>query len=330
MFFKIWGIVLLLNQLLFYHFCLKPNCIISALPHTGIISAVLYFFYWKENQEVDATSSEDNFQKQKGCFCSNCKKENSCDNKFCIYCGKELNFKQKNQNDNSKENEKLYNEILDSYDGILVAFLAKVAKSDGKISTIEAKYISSIYDELCKHRTSISNIRTIYKEILNNEKSNLNNINELSTKFISLNMNKIQKVNLIETLVDLAYIDNEYDEKEENLIVKIVYSLHIDFSIYKNIVDKYSTNDSSNSSDSSSRSHTNHNLNIDECYQVLESKKEDSNNDIKKNYRRLVRQYHTDMLSSKDLPQDMIKFAEEKLKVINSAYEKIKKYRGIK
>jgi DnaJ like chaperone protein len=142
-----------------------------------------------------------------------------------------------------------------------------------------------------------------------------------------LDVTKIQKVNLIETLVALAYVDNKYDEKEENLIVKIVYSLHIDFSIYKNIVDKYKTDDSS---DSSSRSHTNHNLNIDECYQVLESKKEDSNNDIKKNYRRLVRQYHTDMLSSKDLPQDMIKFAEEKLKLINTAYEKIKKYRGIK
>jgi len=328
MFFKIWGIVLLLNQLLFYHFCLKPNCIISALPHTGIISAVLYFFYWKENQEVDATSSEDNSQEQKKCFCSNCKKENNCDNQFCIYCGTNLtDKKEEKQSQNYKYDEDIYTIILNSYDGILVAFLAKVAKSDGKISTIEAKYISSIYDELCKHRTSIPNIRVIYKEILNNEKSNLNNINELSTKFISLNMNNVQKINLIETLVDLAYIDNEYDEKEENLIVKIVYSLHIDFSIYKNIVDKYNTN---NSSDSSAHSYTNHNLNIDECYQVLESNKNDSNSDIKKNYRRLVRQYHTDMLSSKDLPKDMIKFAEEKLKLINTAYAKIKKYRGIK
>ena len=174
---------------------------------------------------------------------------------------------------------------------------------------------------------SISNIRTIYKEILNNEKSNLDNINELCTNFINLDITKLQKVNLIETLITLAYVDNEYDEKEENLIVKIVYNLQIDFSTYKSIVDKYKTDESS---DSSSGSYTNHNLNIDECYQILELKKEDTNSDIKKNYRNLVRQYHTDMLSSKDLPQDMIKFAEEKLKMINSAYEKIKKYRGIK
>lgn len=314
MFFKIWGVVLLLNQLFFFSFCLSPNCIISALPHTGIISAILYYYFYRDSSNTDYK-------------CQACKKENSYDNKFCIYCGTSLEDKEKKQSQNYKNEENIYNDILNSYDGILVALLAKVAKSDGKISTIEAKYISSIYDELCKHRMSISNIRTIYKEILNNEKSNLDNINELCTNFINLDITKVQKVNLIETLIALAYVDNEYDEKEENLIVKIVYSLHIDFSIYKNIIDKYKTD---NSSDSSSSSYTNHNLNIDECYQILESKKEDTNSDIKKNYRGLVRQYHTDMLSSKDLPQDMIKFAEEKLKMINSAYEKIKKYRGIK
>jgi DnaJ like chaperone protein len=321
MFFKIWSVVLLLNQLFFFGFCLSPHCIIAALPHTGIISVIIYYLY------KDSLPTDVNYKENKICKCKDCKKENSCGNRFCIYCGTILEDKEKKQSESYKKEEDIYNIILNSYDGILVAFLAKVAKSDGQITTIEAKYISSIYDELCKHRTSISNIRTIYKEILNNEKSNLNNINELSTKFINLNMNKIQKINLIETLVDLAYIDNEYDEKEENLILKIVYSLHIDFSIYKNIVDKYKTH---NSSDYYSHSYTNHNLNIDECYQVLESRKDDSNSDIKKSYRKLVRQYHTDILSSKDLPKDIIKFAEEKLKLINMAYEKIKRYRNIK
>jgi len=233
MFLKIWGILLLLNQLLFYHFCLKPNCIISALPHTGIISAIIYYlFYLKEDEDIDISSSEENSQKQKKCFCEDCKKENSCDNQFCIYCGTRLTDKKEEKKSQSyyKYDEDIYNIILNSHDGILVAFLAKVAKADGKISTIEAKYISSIYDELCKHQTSIPNIRTIYIKILNNEKSNLENINKLSTRFISLNINKVKKVNLIKILVDLAYVDNEYDEKEENLIVKIVHSLHIDFS----------------------------------------------------------------------------------------------------
>ena len=311
MFFIIWGIVLLLNQLLFFNFCIRFDCIISAVPHTLVISFILYYII--------------NLNKSSTCKCIDCKKENNCNNQFCIYCGVSLENSDLVDSDD-EENDSNYNKVLNSKDGILVALLAKVAKSDGKISTIEAKYLSSIYDELCEHQTTVSNIREIYKEILNNEKINLNNINKLCTNYINLNVTKIEKINLIETLVALAYCDDRYDEKEENLIVKIIYNLHIDFSTYKSIVEEYATD---NSSDYSSHSQTNHNISIDECYLVLESEKDHTDSDIKKNYRRLVRLYHTDMLSSKDLPIDMIKFAEEKLKLINTAYEKIKKYRGI-
>ena len=50
-------------------------------------------------------------------------------------------------------------------------------------------------------------------------------------------MNETQKVNLISVLIDLAYIDDNYDDKEENLIIKIVHSLNIDFAVYQNILD---------------------------------------------------------------------------------------------
>ncbi len=40
---------------------------------------------------------------------------------------------------------------------------------------------------------------------------------------------------------------------------------------------------------------------------------------IKNNYRKLVKQYHYDSMASRDLPQDILEFAEEKAKVINSA-----------
>jgi len=50
--------------------------------------------------------------------------------------------------------------------------------------------------------------------------------------------------------------------------------------------------------------------------------------ELKTKYRELVKNYHTDILKGKDLPKDMIEFAEEKLKSINFAYDKIKKYKG--
>jgi len=59
-------------------------------------------------------------------------------------------------------------------------------------------------------------------------------------------------------------------------------------------------------------------------YEILESKESDGFDVIKANYRRLVKEYHYDSIASKNLPDEMVKFAEEKTKAINEAYSVIK------
>ena len=44
---------------------------------------------------------------------------------------------------------------------------------------------------------------------------------------------------------------------------------------------------------------------------------------VKKAYRKLVSEYHPDKIVSKGLPEDFTKFAEEKFREINEAYEAI-------
>lgn len=63
---------------------------------------------------------------------------------------------------------------------------------------------------------------------------------------------------------------------------------------------------------------------MDRYYEVLESSRNDSFDRIKKNYRRLVKEYHYDSIASKGLPENMLKFAEEKTKELNEAYAAIK------
>lgn len=63
-------------------------------------------------------------------------------------------------------------------------------------------------------------------------------------------------------------------------------------------------------------------------YEELDSKPEDSMEVIKKNYRKLIREYHYDSIASKDLPKDMLKFAQEKTQKLNEAYNAIKENRG--
>lgn len=60
-------------------------------------------------------------------------------------------------------------------------------------------------------------------------------------------------------------------------------------------------------------------------YEILESSSTDSLDVIKKNYRRLIKEYHYDSIASKGLPEKMLKFAEEKTKELNEAYDFVKR-----
>lgn len=66
---------------------------------------------------------------------------------------------------------------------------------------------------------------------------------------------------------------------------------------------------------------------LEKYYEELESKSSDDMATIKKNYRRLIKEYHYDSIASKDLPQEMVEFAKEKTQKLNEAYNIIKEAR---
>jgi hypothetical protein len=64
--------------------------------------------------------------------------------------------------------------------------------------------------------------------------------------------------------------------------------------------------------------------NLSRYYEILESNQSDSFDIVKANYRRLIKQYHYDSIASKNLPEDMVIFAQEKTQSLNEAYAAIK------
>lgn len=70
--------------------------------------------------------------------------------------------------------------------------------------------------------------------------------------------------------------------------------------------------------------------NINEYYTILESNESDSNEDIRRKYKELLKSFHPDKIEGKDLHPEFINFANEKMKLINEAYNYIKELRNIK
>lgn len=46
-FFIIWVVIIILNQLFFFNGCFEFYCIKNALPHTAVISAIITFVQYK-------------------------------------------------------------------------------------------------------------------------------------------------------------------------------------------------------------------------------------------------------------------------------------------
>lgn len=67
---------------------------------------------------------------------------------------------------------------------------------------------------------------------------------------------------------------------------------------------------------------------VDDAYEVLGVSPSDSDEDIKKAYRRLMSQNHPDKLASKGLPESMREMAEQKTREITHAYDVIKAARA--
>lgn len=67
----------------------------------------------------------------------------------------------------------------------------------------------------------------------------------------------------------------------------------------------------------------------DQCYRDLGCSRTDSNDVIKKQYRKMVSQYHPDRLAAKGLSEAELKQADLRFKNIQSAYDEIKREKGI-
>jgi hypothetical protein len=64
-------------------------------------------------------------------------------------------------------------------------------------------------------------------------------------------------------------------------------------------------------------------------YEILKCNPTDPDDRIKRQYRRLVQEYHPDRIASLDLPPEFNQLAHDRFREITQAYEVIKKERGL-
>ncbi|MBK1971154.1 molecular chaperone DjiA [Campylobacter sp. TTU_617] len=194
----------------------------------------------------------------------------------------------------------------------VIALLAKIAKSDGRVSQSEADMISQILDANAKNERE----REFLKSCFNEHKNNLNDAYEVAKDFLKeVPLPKNERLNVLRVLVFMALIDGEFHNKKQEILNQIARAFGISDRELKEFIQGI------NNLKSQSKT-----MSIEEAYNVLELNSSATLNEVKKQYRNLAKKYHPDILNANNVSKEELEKGVQKFQKINEAYEKIKKY----
>ena len=207
----------------------------------------------------------------------------------------------------------------------LVSLLAKVAKSDGRVSELEARLITQVLDDLSQKVSGVSGVREYLKEVYNSQKENVDNAYETARNYKrAFNLNYDTCVARLTFFLNLAYIDGEFNKSEQDIIRNIAYGFGIDKETLDEIIYKFDSFYGSRfGADHDEISQEN------DAFEVLGLSKNASLEEVKARYKELVRQYHPDILMGRGESKEVIERSTKKLQEINEAYGRLKEKFGV-
>ena len=172
-----------------------------------------------------------------------------------------------------------------------------------------------MFDDISKVFNEKEKARAIMKEIFNEEKQKEND-----TKQIAQDLNKLlgrsmlKRKQFIAFLIQLAFIDDGISTQEEKVLREIMQELNIDSSVYDEIVNKFEN----------MMKNKQQTMSPNKAYEILGVKESDDMDTIKKAYRKLIREFHPDIISSQNKDESYMEEATAKTQEINQAYQVIK------
>ncbi len=189
----------------------------------------------------------------------------------------------------------------------LFACLAKLAKSDGRVSKEEIEAVEIFIKERFKFK---KDQRKFAIKIFNHAKDDNNSYEDYAIQLATiLRGNQNSLLVFYELLFELAMADRVLHENEEKLLKKTVQIFNLDSNIFNDLKSQLTSS-------------------AKDPYLVIGVNKDMSFEEIKMIYRKKRKEFHPDALISKGLPEELIERAKEKFIEIQEAYEAIERERN--
>jgi len=189
----------------------------------------------------------------------------------------------------------------------LFSILGKLSKIDGVVSRSEIAVVENFINKLPIEEGE----KQFAKQIFNEAKISSYSIEDFAIQLYQTTKHQpTVLLSFYNLLFQIVAADGTFHPTEETALRRIKDIFKISDQQFENIRAVY-FND------------------IDRYYKVLECTPESSNQEIKSNYKKLVKDFHPDTIVSKGLPEEFIDFATKRFREIQEAYEKIKQERNL-
>ena len=189
------------------------------------------------------------------------------------------------------------------------SMLAKLAQADGRVTREEIDSIEDFMtDDLRLNAESRNAAVNIFRTALHAPGT----FDDFARQFYGQFHNQPQMIEvMIDILLRVAVSDGRMTANEEELILIAVTTFRFSSVRYNQLKSKYVKT-------------------ADKAYAVLGCSPDADDDQVKRCYRQRVQEYHPDKIAAKGLPEEFTKFAHDKFREIQDAWEKVKASRGIK
>ena len=186
----------------------------------------------------------------------------------------------------------------------LIILSAKLSKADGHVSKEE---LIAVKDKLQIPDSEIDQVAKIFNKA-KDESTGYEPYAKQIAEIFRDNINVLEEV--INILFYIAEADGHVSNDEETMIANIAYIFGLSQKQYQSIKESRKTSDKLNP------------------YIVLESQPTDDLKTIRKNYIRLSKEHHPDLLISKGVPVEVINESKNKMRSINAAWDQVQKLKS--
>lgn len=187
----------------------------------------------------------------------------------------------------------------------MLVLMAAVMKADGSVVKSELNVVKSYLLKHYGEDEALDALRML-RELL---KQNIDY--RAVAGQVRMNVTYSARLQLLHVLFSIAMSDGRMPEREMAVVKVIADAMGVYDSDFRSIMAMFSVS-----------------RNEDWAYEVLEIKKEATDDEVKKAYRRMAMKYHPDKLAG--MGEDIKQQSTEKFRKINEAYEHIKSVRGMK